>query len=51
METMASGALVLVDKMATPRPFALLHNKHVVYYGKSTEIRAAYEFAVSIGCV
>jgi hypothetical protein len=33
METMASGALVLVDRMATPRPHPLINNKHVVYYG------------------
>ena len=34
METMASGALVFVDNMATPRWQHLEHDKHVVYYGK-----------------
>ncbi len=33
MESMASGALVFIDKMATPRQFPLIHGKHVVYYG------------------
>lgn len=33
VEAMASGALVFVDIMATPRPNALINEKHVIYYG------------------
>jgi hypothetical protein len=32
MEAMASGALVLVDIMYVPRPFPLVHGKHILYY-------------------
>ena len=35
MEAMASGALIFVDHMYTPRPHPLIDNKHIVYYGTS----------------
>ncbi len=34
MEAMASGALVFVDYMFVPRPYPLLHEQHVIYYGE-----------------
>jgi hypothetical protein len=33
MEAMATGALVLIDYMYVPRPYPLITDKHVVYYG------------------
>ena len=35
MEAMASGALILVDRMSVPRPNALIEGTHIVYYGES----------------
>lgn len=35
MEAMASGALILVDRMSVPRPYALIEGTHIVYYGES----------------
>ena len=32
MEAIASGALIFVDRMFTPRPHTLEHDQHVVYY-------------------
>ena len=37
MEAMASGALVFVDEMATPRQHPLIHDKHVIYYSKYSD--------------
>jgi hypothetical protein len=33
MEAIASGALILVDRMYVPRPYPLIEGVHVVYYG------------------
>lgn len=32
MEAIASGALIFVDRMFTPRPHPLEHGQHVIYY-------------------
>jgi hypothetical protein len=32
MEAVASGALIFVDRMFTPRPHTLMHGQHVIYY-------------------
>jgi len=37
MEAMASGALVLVDRMYVPRPFPLIHGKHILYYDNNNK--------------
>jgi hypothetical protein len=34
MEAIASGALILVDRMFVPRWDPLIEGKHIVYYGK-----------------
>jgi hypothetical protein len=33
MEAIASGALILVDRMYVPRPYPLIEGVHIVYYG------------------
>ena len=35
MEAIASGALIMVDRMYVPRPYPLIEDHHIVYYGKS----------------
>jgi spore maturation protein CgeB len=37
MEAMASGALIFVDKMYTPRWNELIDGKHVIYYDNTDE--------------
>ncbi len=37
MEAMATGSMVLVDKMYVPRPHPLLHDQHIVYYDNNNK--------------
>lgn len=47
MEAMASGALILVDRMSVPRPYALIEGTHIVYYGESSNSSSLFFYMPS----